>query len=334
MKTFFGEVNERPGQPDEIKYANPCLALIDDLLGKIGPERQRTVLLNVLMRKETWQSDKEAVPLVVALKRLLELDLVGYRVHLMEIYNGLPENLVYELPGFFSREQIGGLNFRLHLLAEILEGWVKDEEDAEPCFVFFCKVYTSTVHYGQFEEEFRKKLQGLLRNTLKDKGYSTDLDKWILLPKLPEKFAEILLHARLKHYKGIERGVREVEFLRLFGLHERSESAVGLAEVALERFAIVDDLAQQVVRKVGVGCLSREVDALLASCEGGGSHTLLNSNTAVVIVTIRKLFESDGPGITKFVQKIRDQVLVGVKNPPKIYIEIEGPNNYHFSERE
>ncbi len=161
------------------------------------------------------------------------------------------------------------------------------------------------------------------------------IDQWILFPDLHHKLVEILLHARLRQLPT-GRAVEELRFLYPFGFHERSESAIESAKATLSRVALVEQLTQQIVEKIGPLKPREESETLLTySGNGRATYILLDPNSAVITIEFLALTGLEKyPELTEGAQHLRDQALVGVENPPKIYIEVKGLNDYHFSERE
>jgi len=209
--------------------------------------------------------------------------------------------------------------------------------DAKDCFQFFCQVYE------QGNEQLAKLLIEVLHehiNTRRFRAWSEadtnawtwkaeDLNEWILVKDVPSVIRVVLAGARTR-IGGSTLAQREVSLSQSFQTQARSLEAIELlrkeAELIRRTEELVGSFVYQVQPADSYGAPNPESPfptRVKIECK------IESAEVARVKITFHRAAD---PKSIADVQKVRDEILGKVENPPRILIEVEGPDGFNYKE--
>jgi len=337
VQGLLGEVDWRRTPPETL--------LLEGCLAGLDKNQQIQQITTALLG--AWGQDAKAIPLVGVLKHAFGDDQIGFRAHLRtEVYPKLPAETTGPGTHWVGDKSFPDVNqatagLRAAILAEILEGWrwVSQkyseppclEEDAEASFLFVCQAHKEFQKW----HASRDKVPEVFRAYLEKHPWSAvRLDPWTTRKEVPDEICLVLLKARTRT-GGVDVGVREVSFLEPFGLHQRSDSAISLAQEALKKIAQTDSLTTQLMQLINPPhWVTPRGEGLIPSFNEV-SYSLVSEDLAIVTICFKRSRwsqENEFARMALAVQQAKDNLLASVEHPPKILIHAQGPDGIILKE--
>jgi len=320
-------------------------SLADELLRRLPKGEQVKWLTGKLIGAHAWND--EMADILEGLERVIANDL-ALREHLRSVYDRLGSTVPFGL--------------KTAIAEKVLEGWYwvwretdsRNEYlrrktfphfciDAEKCFQFFCKVWDEAL--GGQNTSFLKALRTILHEHINAQKYewghgwnwtAGDFNEWILKDYVPRGIKTILAgaRARIGNATLVE---REAPLWQAFNIQARSSTAIDLVAAHMATIRQTEELAQRLVERIRssnkYGDLNPEA---LVPLEGEVDWRLEGPEVARVIITFRRVADpklrGNYPKSIADVQEARDQLLAKVPNPPRILIEVEGPDGFAHKE--
>jgi len=320
--------------------ATPKDRLLSRVLGELSKEEQIKKLTDLILA----QSDrKEITEMIDVIKMIFNAHMdrdasQAYRCHLRKLYG--------QLPSAFAAPEL-----KIKILQEILCGWRwmqgfdpdhtnEETEESEVCFRFVCEVYkTVKARRPAGMKAFLNEVDNLFRNRLEDiyVNWKTavNFDQWILRDDVPASIALRLMKAR-NRFGGFRLGKSELTFLAVFDFHQRSDKA---RQMIMEQMAAIrktEEVVKQLIDKIqpkdrwGDPIKNAIVQHVTIKFELENEHVV-----RLQVFVSRGHWDTDDskcPKITADIQKARDELLEGIENPPRILLEIHGPEKYLYKE--
>lgn len=209
--------------------------------------------------------------------------------------------------------------------------------DARDCFQFFCQAYKLR------NEQLQKFLMEVLHEHINAHrvrawfGADTndwtwraeDLNEWILAEGVPSVIRLVLAGARIR-IGGSALAQREISLSQSFQTQVRSPEAIALITTQMAVVRRTEELAQTLLERVRptdqYGAPNPET---VFTSHAEVEWKLESANVARVKITFHRAAD---PKSISDVQTVRDQLLGKIENPPRILIETEGPDGFHYKE--
>jgi len=236
------EKEKKSHAPNEEKLSlHAARFLFSDCLAQLTTQKQIETICNVLVG--ACEENKGVIPLLPMLKRRFSDGCKpNYREGLMHLYDVIQKQERPGAPNF-------AIDLKIAFLKEILEGWrwwrddkqMKTETDAEECLKFVCKSYLAgtsklkTCIVALFHEYF-------------DGHGDRDPTPWLNKEYLPAEIQITLIQKRARQNPIF--AAREIEFCEAFDLHNRSETAVKVADNFLRRLRKMDEAIEELENKI------------------------------------------------------------------------------------
>lgn len=313
------------------------LLLLEKMLADL-PQKKKIEMITLAIldsilpayHKET--PDEKVIPFLGALEAIFK-EKADFRAHLMK---NIYPYLYCRKVGYVDHFQFVPAmpKFQLAVLNKILHGWLTDVKGGEECFLFICDAYKST------EDQTKTIKNGILeifRTHLEQRYFksATELDPWILYKNIPLEIIEVLLKARAKKGGGTL-GLTEIHFLQHFKPCERTKKAIEIANLYLDKIMLIETLAMKFIVAMGANGIFRLDEPINTGSKKIDYH-LLSENVAKLSITLAPRWQFDTvdcPQILSEILSVREKLFRGIENPPKLILEVSGPNGFHYNEDE
>jgi len=336
-KVKYGLSGQRMDQIDD-----PTLLLIEKLLEEHPQENQAEIISSILigcikdLAGLNCKIKEENLLIFLTMLENAFKDKPAFYAHLIEeIY----PTLSYRKDYHQTRLEPVVPKLQIKVLGLLIRAWNHGiGKDVEKYFFYVCDAYKNTKDQtGEIRkgiiEEFRKSL---------DCSESTEivnsLTNYILFNGLPNEITFVLMKARTK-IGGVRLGIKELEVIQGYQSANRSRKADNLAKAYLKMIADTENMAVELISAIVGNDHWRYHNALdnwISTDNYSIYYDFVDENTFKLTIHLRERHpnESDCPKELTSILEKRQELISKISFPPKIIIEIKGPNNFYYNDPE